>query len=312
MFGSKSKFPAEGPWNGLDGLSPQSQYQREVDGNPPPTGQDVSQIIDEVIAAQEGVLSVHELACKVDSKVDQVQIDLEKQIAQVEKMPGPAGADGKDGESIVGPAGADGKDGESIVGPAGADGQDGKTPEIKIIGDQIEIDGILTPHLTGKPGKSVPQKRVAGMGSGWAGGGGIQGLKGDPGKDGTGGVTPFSAEVEGSAISIGMALYIKPTTKVSLAQANLGSTLADGIAYSAADSGHACQFITDGQITLTDWTAIVGTTLLTPGARYFLSPDTAGMLTTACPDTTGLNVQCLGKAMSTEILSVEIQSPILL
>ena len=98
MFGSLSSFPRK-IWDGLKGLSPQSRFQREVGGNPVSTGEDFGQIIDEVIAAQNGVLDVHQLACDIDNKLTEIQL-----------TSGPAGKDGIDGVD-----GKDGKDGESIL-----------------------------------------------------------------------------------------------------------------------------------------------------------------------------------------------------
>jgi hypothetical protein len=321
MFGQRSSFPESGPWNGIDGLSPQSQYQREVDQHPLATGLDISVIIDNIISAQSGILDTHTLCCNIQNAVNAEIEKIKEDIASVSKEKGPAGADGIDGKNgIDGENGVDGIDGKTpIKGVDYFDGKNAEPIEVKIIDEAngvISINGVeikLPKGPRGPVGKAPLVRRpIAGMGGGLSGG--SPGLKGDPGERGAdgSGIAPLSAEVEGTAIQIGQPLYIKPTTKVSLAQADAGSTLAAGLAYSAAETGHSCQYLVNGQITMSNWTAVCGTTLLTPGARYFLSPDTAGMMTTVCPNSTGDTVQCLGIATSTENFTVDIQPSILL
>lgn len=62
---------------------------------------------------------------------------------------------------------------------------------------------------------------------------------------------------------------------------------------------------------LTDWTAVIGVASLTKGAVYFLST-TAGMLTTTPPTIVGQTVVRIGVALTTQLMSLAIQEPILL
>ena len=153
MFGSLSSFPRK-IWDGLKGLSPQSLFQREVGGNPPPTGEDFGQVIDEVIATQTGILDVHQLVCEIDNKVNELELK--------------EGQPGKDGESIKGDKGDKGDPGESIKGDKGDKGEPGES----IKGDK----GDPGESIKGDPGESI-------KGDKGDPGESIKGDKGDPGKD---------------------------------------------------------------------------------------------------------------------------------
>lgn len=70
-----------------------------------------------------------------------------------------------------------------------------------------------------------------------------------------------------------------------------------------ADPTHAV-YTSDGSVELTDWTAIVGSALLTPDSRYFLQL-TPGLLGTTPPD--DAPVVQLGRALNETTLDVEIE-----
>lgn len=74
--------------------------------------------------------------------------------------------------------------------------------------------------------------------------------------------------------------------------------------------GSAAEYKMEGSITLTDWTPITGTTTLSEGSFYYLSPTTAGDLTTSAPITVGQYVVQVGYAQSTTQLNLQIQPPI--
>jgi len=114
-------------------------------------------------------------------------------------------------------------------------------------------------------------------------------------------------------IAIGQLLYMKSTGHVGLARANSATTRkVTGLAVDSASSGHAVKYSADGKLTLADWTAVAGTSALSPGADYFLSADNAGSITTAAPTAAGVYVVRVGTALSVSIFDVEIGSPILL
>ena len=120
---------------------------------------------------------------------------------------------------------------------------------------------------------------------------------------------------ESSAITIGMPVYISAADTVKKAKADASGTmdvigLVTSASIAASGTGSAQS---DGLITSSDWTAVIGATTLTAGARYYLSPTTAGQMTTTAPTTTGQFVLCLGKAKSTTDFEIAISTtPVLL
>lgn len=113
------------------------------------------------------------------------------------------------------------------------------------------------------------------------------------------------------AITICQPVYAKSTAEqVDLARANASGTknvlglVAD--ASIAADAVGAIQ--TDGVITATtaEWDAVTGQTGgLTPGAEYWLSAATAGMITPTVPGA-GAYLVRIGTALSTTVLEISI------
>jgi len=130
---------------------------------------------------------------------------------------------------------------------------------------------------------------------------------GPPGEDGTPGNPPIAAEADVD-IEPGQPVYVKPNTHVDLASAatQAPARLA-GLAVTSAIATVSVDFITDGHLELDDWTDVIGTAELTPGATYFLS-STAGRLTTT-PPSTGFIVVA-GKALTTQTFHINITEPI--
>jgi hypothetical protein len=119
--------------------------------------------------------------------------------------------------------------------------------------------------------------------------------------------------VADSNVAISQPLYLKNNGHVGLAKANSATTFrVSGLAFSAVLSGHVVKYNTNGRLTIPDWTAIAGTASLTPGAYYYLSDSTAGMITSIAPTSAGSYVACIGRAASTVILDIEIEPSILL
>lgn len=81
--------------------------------------------------------------------------------------------------------------------------------------------------------------------------------------------------------------------------------------FAGADTtvGAAVPVRTTGVITLSDWTAVVGSSLLASGGIYFLTV-TAGMLSIT-PPTSGI-VQQVGRAISLNVMRISIEIPIFL
>lgn len=115
----------------------------------------------------------------------------------------------------------------------------------------------------------------------------------------------------GGALVFGTPVYVDGANTVDAAQANALSTskvlgLVAEASIADTDPG-AIQ--TDGFIegTTGQWDAVTGDVGgLTPGATYWLDPDTAGMITTTAPTSTGDVVAPLGTACSTTELEIEV------
>lgn len=115
-----------------------------------------------------------------------------------------------------------------------------------------------------------------------------------------------------AAITIGQPVYIQGANTVDLALADAKATsgVIGLVSDASIDSSVVGTILTDGILTSTDWTAVVGAATLTVGSVYFLSDVDAGMLTTTAPTTTGSFVTRVGTAISTTTLEVTISRPI--
>jgi hypothetical protein len=120
-----------------------------------------------------------------------------------------------------------------------------------------------------------------------------------------------------ASLVAGMAVYTSASGSMKRAQANALTTadpaaiVVDATIAAAATGNFAC----GGVLTLTtaEWDAVTGQTGgLTPGARYFVSPTTAGQITSTPPSTVGQVVALVGRATSTTDLEIELGTPILL
>jgi hypothetical protein len=116
----------------------------------------------------------------------------------------------------------------------------------------------------------------------------------------------------GGAITIGQPVYIQGADMVDLALADAKATsgVIGLVSDASIDSSAVGTILTDGILTSTDWTAVVGEATLTAGSVYFLSDVAAGTLTTTAPTTTGSFVTRVGTAISTTTLEVTISRPI--
>lgn len=120
----------------------------------------------------------------------------------------------------------------------------------------------------------------------------------------------------GAALIAGQAVYVSGAAAVNKARANAGATtVLQGLAAAAISNGVSGTIQLNGVLTLStaEWDAVAGTTGgLTPGATYYLSAGTAGLLTATCPTTTGQYVVIAGVALSTVDFDIRISEPILL
>ena len=116
------------------------------------------------------------------------------------------------------------------------------------------------------------------------------------------------------AITQGQPVYISGDMVVDLAQADAKATanvigLVRDETIATTEIG---AILTDGVLEVADWTAVTGTEFLTVGNEYFLSPTTAGALTTTVPEIAGQVNAYIGRAISTTALEISIARPILL
>jgi hypothetical protein len=116
---------------------------------------------------------------------------------------------------------------------------------------------------------------------------------------------------------IGMAVYVKSDGDMDKAQADAAGTtellglVADTTILTTADGDvQADGFL---EATTGQWDAVTGDVGgLTAGGIYYLDPDTAGLLTSTAPTTVGQYVVRVGQAISTTVMNIRIEQPILL
>ena len=110
----------------------------------------------------------------------------------------------------------------------------------------------------------------------------------------------------------GQPLYkVAGLTKVGIARADAAAkSRVCGLAVRAASIGHAATYVTSGQLTLSDWTDVLGAVTLTSGSIYYLND--AGGLTATAPTVPGKYVTEIGQAVSTVTLDLHLKRPILL
>lgn len=118
------------------------------------------------------------------------------------------------------------------------------------------------------------------------------------------------------ALVPGNAVYTSSNDTVAKAIGSaLSTSLVLGLATTSSSGGASNSIQFNGVLTLTtaQWDAVAGTTGgLTAGTTYFLSPSTAGSLTSTIPSTAGQVVTIVGTALSTTELNITIAQPVLL
>lgn len=137
------------------------------------------------------------------------------------------------------------------------------------------------------------------------------GIQGAPGRDASA-LDDQQAETD-SSILAGQPLYLKSNGHADLAIANnIGTSRVCGLASEDAIASLSVTFKSGNTLELLDWTAVIGSVELTPGALYFLDPDNAGKLTTIAPTLAGQVVAMVGHALSFTTIAIEIQTIFLL
>lgn len=135
--------------------------------------------------------------------------------------------------------------------------------------------------------------------------------QGPAGATGQPGNATFEAAETDSTCVAGQPLYLKSNGHVDLAQADtIATARVCGLAVTTAAPTTSVDYSADSVVSLTDWSAIAGSSALTPGALYYLSPDSAGLITAIAPTASGQIVAAIGRALTTQKLEIEIQPTI--
>lgn len=221
--------------------------------------------------------------------------------ASLRGRPGERGPAGNDGASSTtpGPRGRDGADGQR--GERGADGRSITPRGSYRVGetyqplDVVTFNGsswLATSETTRRPGRSPDWQLLA--------------SRGDDGGSATVRIRESSGVVSifDDAAEIGFALRVSSPDHVGLASA---AALETATVCGLASGDNEFKF--GGTIERTDWTPVVGTTLLEPGATYYLST-VPGKLSTVAPSGDGQWVVAVGLAITHRVLSIEIEQPI--
>jgi hypothetical protein len=110
---------------------------------------------------------------------------------------------------------------------------------------------------------------------------------------------------DAAATAIGDVMYIFGSDALKKAKADApGTSECFGFAMAVIAAAATGAFQTDGIIS--------GLSGLTPGAIYYLSAATAGLMTVTAPSTTGQTVVRLGKALSATEFEINIERGVLL
>lgn len=104
----------------------------------------------------------------------------------------------------------------------------------------------------------------------------------------------------------GEAVYINNNGRLSKAQNDLIiAPRVVGLILEGGGLGASCKYLTDGTLTLEDWSGVVGSITLSVGALYYLS-NLPGKLTMTAPTLEGYYVIPIGRAVSQFVLDIEI------
>lgn len=120
------------------------------------------------------------------------------------------------------------------------------------------------------------------------------------------GVTESFSNEAGDDLLKGQPIYIDISGRLQKAANNgFAESQVTGVMFNDASALASGDYVPDGTLELSDWTAIIGTTELTPGTLYFLG-STPGTLTPTAPTTDGFYVVRVGRALTVTKLDIEI------
>ena len=120
------------------------------------------------------------------------------------------------------------------------------------------------------------------------------------------GAPPTLDVLAGETVHVGAPAYIVSNNTANLASATgLVKSRTVGLITQAASVDDNTFVQTDGDVTLADWTAVIGGAFLTPGSVYFLST-TDGQMSTTPPTGDGDVVVTMGVAVTTTKFDIEV------
>lgn len=107
-------------------------------------------------------------------------------------------------------------------------------------------------------------------------------------------------------VVVGQPVYVTGNNTVNLADASAEATAnAIGLVILAASANQATIVRTEGEVSQANWTAVIGSAALTPGATYYLGTTPGTMSTTPPSVDTQVVVRC-GIAVTTTKFDIEI------
>jgi len=109
-------------------------------------------------------------------------------------------------------------------------------------------------------------------------------------------------------VAAGQPVYISDNSTINLANAGASSTsIVLGLVSVGATATNTATVLSEGIVTLSDWTSVIGTATLTPGSIYYLST-TAGQMATTPPTGNSDVVVRLGIALTTNTIDIEVNN----
>ena len=115
------------------------------------------------------------------------------------------------------------------------------------------------------------------------------------------------------AVEVGHMIHLTPGNLIVLSRADTNDMAhVAGVVVAGAAAGHPAQWTVDHPVERSDWSSITedGSSLLVPGAVYFLSEIQSGGITRTPPTTIGSWVVPVGHAIAPTVLHVQPGTPV--
>lgn len=107
-------------------------------------------------------------------------------------------------------------------------------------------------------------------------------------------------------VLVGQPVYVSGNNTINLGDASsINTSNVVGLVSVGASANGTSTVLTEGSVNQADWSNVISTSLLTPGATYFLSV-TSGKMSTTPPTGNGESVVTLGTALTTTKFDIEV------